>query len=493
MGLNGAQTAKLRDAMLSGFNDPELEQFVRIKLNENLHELVEGGPRSKVVFDLITWAERKGRVIELIRAVQEALPKRPEIQNVTRELLQEVPRPAPLASPFQWLIDAKTANFVGRDYVFQAIDAAIADPKFRSGYIVVRGEPGIGKTALLAQLVKTRGYVHHFNIRSARLNTPDEFIRQVCAQLNARYELDQPPLPSGSIANSRILIEHLTEAVGRAPDKKLVVLVDALDEADLDSTAGGANRLYLPNTLPNGVNVVVTTRPEDDLRLTAGSQTDIYLKDTDPQNIADVTRYIRNYLTANATEMGPRIRAWGTSEDDFIKALVDRSEGNFQYLVYILADIRTGELTKDTIDRIEHLPVGLDGYYKLHWRLMEERAGARFEHQHKPIVCLLGVVREPVTPAMLAEWTKRWAPVSEPQVIEVLRDWLQFLNEEGGRYRIYHASFGDFLHKKVSLAEYDARITEVAFAKIRRPNTSARGPRTRPAAKKRPGKGPRGS
>ena len=62
---------------------------------------------------------------------------------------------------FTTLIEEKTQNFIGRQFVFNSLDKFLSEKD--RGYFIVRGEPGIGKTALLAQLVKTRGYIHHFN------------------------------------------------------------------------------------------------------------------------------------------------------------------------------------------------------------------------------------------------------------------------------------------------------------------------------------------
>src|SRR5207244_13189223 len=57
---------------------------------------------------------------------------------------------------FTALIEERTRNFVGREYVFAAVDEALQDDDFASGYVVLQGEPGIGKTAIVGQLVKAR-------------------------------------------------------------------------------------------------------------------------------------------------------------------------------------------------------------------------------------------------------------------------------------------------------------------------------------------------
>jgi len=51
-------------------------------------------------------------------------------------------------------------------------------------------------------------------------------------------------------------------------DEFKVIVVDAIDEADATGPPG-VNRLYLPKHLPDGVVVVVSSRPQERYRLNA--------------------------------------------------------------------------------------------------------------------------------------------------------------------------------------------------------------------------------
>lgn len=374
---------------------------------------------------------------------------------------------------FQALVEERTRNFVGRGFIFEGIDKKIADPDFRSGYIVIRGEPGIGKTALMGQLVKKHGYVHHFNIAAQNIRTPRDFLTNVCAQLIVRYELDYPTLPPETDRDSSFLTKLLTEAAEKVGDKPVVVLVDALDETEDVGLPPDANRLFLPPTLPDGVFFIVSTREEHDPRLAVDARKDLYLKDDDPKNQEDVRQYICNYVDENAQTMNARIEEWGEKEEDFIDVIMEKSAGNFMYLVHVLRDIRDGKLTTETVDDIRKLPKGLKSYYQRHWRTMKSQDRDRFENLYEPIVCTLAVVREPVTITQLMEWTDRitGVPLDPKRIKDVIRDWREFLNEhktdnEEPRYRIYHASFQDFLHDEVGLTQYDNNIAQTALDKI---------------------------
>jgi hypothetical protein len=368
---------------------------------------------------------------------------------------------------FERLVDERTRNFVGRNFIFKGVDALIADAGFKSGYILVRGEPGIGKTALLAQLVKTRGYVHHFNIAPQNIRSTRAFLENVCAQLIVRYQLDYVTLPAEAGQDSAFLSQLLEEVKARAENEPVVILVDALDEAEDVGLAVSANRLFLPRSLPDGVFFVLTSREQMDYRLDVDRRKDVYLRDNDPQNLDDVRAYVREFLRAHA-EMPARLAAWAVGDADFVDLMTGKSEGNFMYLVHVLGDIRSGTLTPEIIDRIQDLPTGLRQYYERHWRTMRAQDEQRFEAIYEPVLRLLATVREPVSVAALEEWTR----LDPARILKVIREWRGFLNEvpspEGEkRYRVYHTSFQDFLAEEgVGLKPSHQRIAETALRKI---------------------------
>jgi hypothetical protein len=406
----------------------------------------------------------------------EPYPLEPAALTNIFEILQKAS--APLSTymrleEFQTLVAERTRDFVGRDFIFAAIDAALRDPEFSSGYILVQGEPGIGKTALMAQLVRQRGYIHHFNIAPQNIRSPKDFLGNVCAQLMVRYGLGYTTLPERALIDSGVLSDLLQEAAARAGGAPVVVLVDALDEAEDRGLPANTNRLYLPAVLPAGIFFVVTTREQHDYRLSVDRRRDIYLKQNDPQNESDVLRYVRAFIAGHRAQMERRMTEWGVDAGEFAQVMQEKSQGNFMYLVHVLRDIRDGQLTRVTVDEIRKLPSGLREYYQRHWRTMKEQDRDRFERLYEPIVCTLAVVQEPVTIVQLTAWTKRitGAALSPRRIKEVIDEWRQFLNEDHSTerapsYRIYHASFQDFLREEVGLAFYHDAVAQTALDKI---------------------------
>jgi hypothetical protein len=397
-------------------------------------------------------------------------PQGPVIGDHARvtQIFNSLASGGPLAShirveEFRALVEERTREFVGRRFIFDEIDRLLADAGFPSGYIVIRGEPGIGKTALIAELVKRRGWVHHFNVASQGIRSSEDFLLNVCAQLIVRYGLDHTALPPRAGADSGFLLRLLDEASKSANGGEVVLLIDALDEAEPGS---GTNRLLLPPRLPYGVFVVATTRPQTEENLYVDRAEDVPLRDDDPGNLADVRAYVESFVSTREELLGARLSGSQIDTDQFADAIVAQSQGNFMYLVYVLRDISDGRLTVASIDEVHQLPAGLRSYYRAHWRTMKATDLERFEKFYEPIVCYLAAAREPASVDQLAQWTG----LDARRVREVIGAWLEFLDEvhdpEGTRYRIYHASFRDFLQEEVGLADFHRAIGRFALDKL---------------------------
>jgi len=379
----------------------------------------------------------------------------------------------PLASlirtgQFSALVDERTRHFVGREFVFEALDRQLAGAEFESGYVVVRGEPGIGKSSIAASLVLRGAHVHHFNIAAANIRTPRQFLENVCAQLVVRYALPYAGLPPGAGEDGGFLSQLLAEAaqVARARNElPLVVVVDAIDEAERNDLGADANRLYLPRTLPPGVFFVLTAREEADYRLDVDHEAEIWIRDDDERNLSDVLQYVRAFVTDHGDAMRSRIAGLGLDEDGFVDEVVSRSEGNFMYLVHVLPDILHGRLALEGGAGVTSLPRGLESYYRVHWRAMKNADERHFTTRQRPVLAFLAISRAPVTVRQLADW----AGLEPSEVKRVVQDWREFLNEEAvrpPRYRIYHRSFAEFLDEEEDLRWYHDKIAQAALAKI---------------------------
>ena len=369
---------------------------------------------------------------------------------------------------FEILVEERTRNFIGRQFIFHAIDKLIEDSDFTSGYIFVKGEPGVGKTALTAQLVKERGYVHHFNVISQGITSTSAFLKNVCAQLIVLHQLNYLELAAESDRDGGFLSTLLSEASARS-DEAIVILVDALDEAEdsIFQAQFGTNKLLLPPTLPDRVFFIVTTREQSDHRLLIDREESLYVSDDSPQNLADVKLYVENYLMEHSIQMNVALTNWRIGPEDFVELMTEKSHGNFMYLVYVLRDIREAKLYATNIDDLQNLPTGLKNYYRHHWSRMRKSDDRLFAEIYQPVVCTLAAAKEPISLIKICEITN----LALPEAKLVLDDWREFLNESGSEgnerlYRLYHSSFRDFLDEEMNLTSYHKLIASRAEDKI---------------------------
>lgn len=377
-------------------------------------------------------------------------------------------RPADLERAFASLIADKTRRFTGRRFVFEALTRFLKEKP--SGYFFVVGDPGIGKTALSARLVNEFHCVHHFNIRAEGISRAAQFLGNICAQLISAYQLNYPVLPPSATEDAGFLNILLAEAAAKMPPgKKILIVVDALDEAIVE---GDANILCLPKTLPRGVYIIATMRR---VRLPLHiecEQTRLEIFHDSRTNLDDIQQYISG--STGQAGIQAYIAAQQVSPAAFVDWLVKKSEGNFMYLHYMLPAIEQGMYNEGQIDA---LPQGLSGYYEDHWRRMGMLADP-LPRARIRIVYILSEVQEPVTRKLISQFASgRDFPVDELTVQSVLDQWDQFLHKQIGakeaRYAVYHTSFREFLYRQdivqaagISIPDIHALIAEELLANL---------------------------
>jgi hypothetical protein len=355
--------------------------------------------------------------------------------------LEYTPHATTVEPKFQALIQDKTKDFVGRQYVFDRIEAFIEENPH--GYFTIIGDPGMGKSAILAKYVQDTDCIAHFNIQLQGPNRADQFLASICQQLIIRYELPYGGLPSNAMQDGTVLGQLLDEVAEKRNGQPIVIAIDALDEVDSGSY-GEANILYLPPYLPEGVYFIMTQRRGVAVPLTTSMPEEICnLLDYQVDSQQDVRQYIQNRVGRSAL-LRQQIEVRQETITAFTGKIVDRSDNNFMYLRYVLQDIEKG-LYQDL--SLESFPQGLEGYYRFHWRRMGMTATPLPDAKIK-IVYILGEVKQPVSRQQICDFSGEDARTVQP----VLNEWEQFLHEllrdEQKRYSVYHSSFRDFLHSQ---------------------------------------------
>jgi hypothetical protein len=87
-----------------------------------------------------------------------------EIKRVLERIAASQVRQLPVPLNFQTIIDEKTEEFVGRAFVFDAIETFFQEES--KGYFIIEADPGMGKSSILAEFVRQNQCIVYFNNRS---------------------------------------------------------------------------------------------------------------------------------------------------------------------------------------------------------------------------------------------------------------------------------------------------------------------------------------
>lgn len=382
------------------------------------------------------------------------------------------------------LVQVLTQRFIGRSFVFDKIAEFLANDTKR-GYFLLRGDPGIGKSALLAEWIRREKAVYHFNVRNDNdCNRSSHFLGNVCAQLILRYQLPYPTLPGDATSGPWILEQLLREISEKRlkTGEKLLIAVDALDEVVEEGNLRGGNLLDLPPWLPENVFFVLTMRrpPQNERapRLSFKVTMEQFdLEHDSSENRADISTYVEMAEERDPETLESWWRARGLDREQFLQLLADRSEGNFSYLSYVVPEIAKGRYRDEGVDS---LPQGLLRYYEDHWQRLRELCGEDWRTYQLPVLGALTVVGRPLEFEIVHYLTSIKSAV---EVLAVLLSWEPFLHvrrHSSGKihlqtYRFYHGTFIEFIENQpeVDLVASERRMRERVLAGFEELSASA--------------------
>ncbi len=313
------------------------------------------------------------------------------------------------------LITEHTRAFVGRERAQQTFESFLAsEPR---GYFIVQGPPGQGKTAFAAQLVRNKSAIHHFVSLSGGRSDARLILRSLLSQMAASTTADVA-IPETIPELTKLWEELLAAAAHHGPT---VVVIDALDELPQ-----GSESPYLPTDgLPDGVYVVVTVRPGErsDGLQAAVSSLPRRIYDLEPLAFTEMQELVRS-----------RVPQAKSQDADLI---AQASEGNPLYLRAAAEELRTNPHF-DPAD----LPSTTEGFFRRATAHLREGGNEIL----RSVLGLLAVARRPMTAPELQQITGASLRDLDQNGILPVR---HFLLEADGSYSFYHASFHDFVARKL--------------------------------------------
>jgi AAA ATPase domain len=357
-----------------------------------------------LAFDTVVasyWQDPGKAIGDLLTALRKQYPPEPDEGAALASSLGAIS-----GDKVEWLIAEYTDGvFVGRDEVMDRLDAFVS--RQRSGCLAVTAKAGYGKTALLANWLARRRdgadpfFAYHFFRRNDDdTRTVEEACRNLIRQLHA-YPGAWDGAEGTSVVTTRERLYSFVKRQG-GRERRLVIVIDALDEADGHSSF----RFSFPDPLPDGVLAVVSARAEE-------NEAPAYLADWLPS--AERIHLHRLPRAAVAEWLrrcsGERLGEF-VGRQDFVDLVSDRTEGLPLYIHYLVDELTNAPWADTEPHRIvEATPRGFTAYLKKQYEqlLADLRDGgdANWEEQCWRFLALLSVAKGPLRGPELLELTER--------------------------------------------------------------------------------------
>lgn len=344
---------------------------------------------------------------------------------------------------------------LGRKELLARLDAQLRPAAGRlGGYVLVTGQPGMGKSALLCHWLRLREdqgepVPHHLVRRHIRRwARPQAVLRNLLTQTEELFPEQADPAgvqdapPEHLLEHLLGLLERVSEQVlARDPARRLVLLIDGLDEAE-DEGGGHADPLgFVPApSLPDGVFLLLSSRPIEPHMAALRSLHRVEHVALEVER-ASGEAACRALWVLSATAFEPPL------PDPLVEEAIRRAQGNVLYTEK-LRDWLKGQPAERR--QVVDLPGSLEDFLKLLWqdivRLPE--APRRLAQEGLGLLC---AAREALPLSVLGELLE---DALRPE--DLLRATRHLLLEEPGAeeqtgehgapaYRLYHESFHKFV------------------------------------------------
>jgi TIR domain/AAA ATPase domain len=395
--------------------------------------------------DMMEWRQSSGeferglgKIIQGLKAALRGVP--PELR--THE--------GPIALDQGPYLYEKRDGFVGREWLFNRVSAWLRTARSESA-LLITGEPGIGKSAFIAELAHRnldgRVVAYHFCTREDRLTLePGAFVSSLAAILASRLPSFAPMLNDEKV---RTALREARAYPGQALDQAIiaplsrlpapaggarVILVDALDEAmsvapGSEATDDGnivsllASRLH---RLPAWLRVIATARRD---RRTSQELAGLRATVVDAQadeNVHDLTEFVDAQVRTGLQVADPATVA---------HEIVRLADGNFLYAKSVMRGLKHDQIPVDSLDSF---PPGMSGFYGRQFRRL---LSATSDAAARPVLEVLVAAQAPLDLTVITSA----AAIDRHETVAALNMLSEFVKDRDGGLVLFHRSLADWL------------------------------------------------
>jgi len=351
-------------------------------------------------------------------------------------------------------------KFTGRQWVFDAVQRWLAQDPLSQRVFWISGGPGMGKTALSAVLSSRYlevAALHLCKFGHAQKSDPRSVVTSMVYQLStqlpeyearlANMDVERLAKDDGATMFDNLLVQPLAKLT--RPNRPIVILIDALDEATGNERNVLADFIAaeFPKT-PPWLRLVITSRPEK--AVTSPLQgLDPFILDTETEaNRADIRDYLRRELAPLLHDRpdGERVAA----------QILEKSEGVFLYVERVCHDLQHGYLS---MDRLDQFPQGSGGVF---WQFFSRQFPdlEEFRKDVRPAFRAILAAREPL-PVEILQRLFNWQDEELRDFIRPLGSFFPATEENGAEViKPYHKSLADWLADEAKAGPYFVSVPE---------------------------------